>query len=284
MGVQSYYQLPSEGLIKVPADLLKSLCQHIVSQYISYLNTFKDKRRDARSLAKKYRIGINPDFKPVNEEVELHTVLEGVPERIKNAWRLEFGHLRLIIDWENQIWADRPKVNASYEESNEHGIPGYFTINPRALIELVNGPDYTIEGIINLINKAAYSAWHEATHAVQHNALKWLDPRQVQKDRTVRDNLESSPEDKRKEYLSAQVEFDPQIKTKIYQFHQRYSQDASQNNLAVFVGALQVADDPSDDFFSALKEKDLKRWKRAVKLMYLNYRFDISAILNSLPS
>jgi len=288
MRILSYSQFNqpiSEGLIKVPGDLLKSLCHHIISQYISYLNTFPDKQKDAQALAQKYGIEINSGFQPVNQEVELHTVLDDVPERIKNSWKLEFGHLRLIIDWENLIWKDRPKVNASYEEGNEHGIPGYFTINPRTLVECVTGPDYTIDKVIALINKVAYSAWHEATHAVQHNSLKWMDKRQVHKDRTIRNNPESSPEDRRREYLSAQVEFDPQIKTKIYQFNEKYGndQDNIQKNLAVFIGALQVTEDKPDQFFLALKMTDIKRWKHAVKLMYLNYKFDVSTILNTIP-
>ena len=47
------------------------------------------------------------------------------------------------IDWEQKIWADRPKVNASYEESDAHGLQGYFTINPKRLIDLMNKVDYT---------------------------------------------------------------------------------------------------------------------------------------------
>ena len=288
MRLQTYSKFTqpvSEGLIKVPNDLLRSLCQHIISQYVSYLNTFPDKQKDAQELAQKYGVEVDSNFQPVNQEVELQTVLEGVPERVKSAWKLEFGHLRLVIDWENKIWKDRPKVNASYEESNEHGIPGYFTINPRTLVECVTSADYSIDKIISLINKVAYSAWHEATHAVQHNALKWMDKKQVHKDRTVRNNPESSPEDRRREYLSAQVEFDPQIKTKIYQFNERYGDDQENihKNLAIFVGATQVTEAQPDPFFLALKTTDIKRWKQAVKLMYLNYRFDVSALLNTIP-
>jgi hypothetical protein len=276
--------LLTEGLIKVPKDLLKSMCDHIASQYVSYMNTIDKCKEDAKIVANKYDVQIDPNFEPVNKDVELNTVLEGVPERVKNAWKLEFGHLRLIIDWESKIWKDRPKVNASYEESDAHGIPGYFTINPRALIECVNG-DYRIDDAIEILNKAQYSAWHEASHAVQHNALKWMNKNQVSKSRTIRDNPDSSKEDRRREYLSAQVEFDPQIKTKIYIFNQKYGTDPEniRKNLAAFVAAVSVDDINPDEFFLALKNTDLRKWKRAVKLMYLNYQFDISDLLRSIP-
>ncbi len=274
----------TEGLIKVPSDLLRSMCDHIISQYVSYMNTIDKCKEDAQILAERYGVQIDPDFQPINKEVELNTVLEGVPERVKNAWKLEFGYLRLIIDWESKIWKDRPKVNASYEESDAKGIPGYFTINPRALIECLSG-DYKIEEVMGIFKKTQYSAWHEASHAVQHNSLKWMDKNQVHKSRTIRDNPESSQEDRRREYLSAIVEFDPQIKTKIYLFNQKYGEDREnmRKNLAAFVAAVPMDDVPADGFFSALKKTDLRRWKRAVKLFYLNYQFDISDILRSIP-
>jgi len=274
----------TEGLIKVPADLLRSLCHHIESQYISYMSTLDKCKEDARILAEKYGVEIDPNFQPINQPVELNTVLEDVPERVKNAWKLEFGYLRLIIDWEAKIWHDRPKVNASYEESDSHGIPGYFTINPRALIECLQG-DYKIEEVITILDKVRFSAWHEASHAVQHNSLKWLDKNQVYKSRIIRDNPESSKEDRRREYLSANVEFDPQIKTKIYVFNQKYGGDEAslRKNLAAFVAAVPLTDVKPDEFFLALKLTDLRKWKRAVKLMYLNYKFDITELLKTIP-
>jgi hypothetical protein len=277
--------LLTEGLIKVPSDLLMSMCKHILGQYVSYMNMFDKCKNDAVKLAKKYGVEIDQGFQPVNLAAELNTVLEDVPERIKNSWKLEFGYLRLLIDWENKIWTDRPKVNASYEESDAKGIPGYFTINPRTLVECVNSPDYNIFTAMEIFEKVAYSAWHEATHAVQHNSLKWVDRNQVAKSRVVRDNPDSSKEDRRREYLSAQVEFDPQIKTKIYVFNKMYGSDKEnlRKNLAIFVGALQVTEQKPDEFFAALKATDIRRWKNSVKLMYLNYQFDVSSILRTIP-
>jgi hypothetical protein len=112
-----------------------------------------------------------------------------------------------------------------------------------------------------------------------------MDKNQVHMSRTIRDNPESSQEDRRREYLSAIVEFDPQIKTKIYLFNQKYGEDREnmRKNLAAFVAAVPMDDVPADGFFSALKKTDLRRWKRAVKLFYLNYQFDISDILRSIP-
>jgi hypothetical protein len=269
-----------EGLIKIPHDLLKSLCGNIASGYISYLYLFDKHKSDAQTLASKYGVEIDPSFKPMNKEIEINTVLEGLPERMKNAWRLEFGHLRLIIDWEQKIWRDRPKVNASYEETAEKGIPGYFTINPFTWIEAIQ-TNYSLDILISLLNKAQYSAWHEASHAVQHNCLKWLDPSQVDKSRIVRDNPESDPEERRSEYLSSRVEFDPQIKTKIFQFQEKYGSDKENihKDLAAFVGAfLQESIEP-DEFFVNLKKTDLEKWKKAVGLIYKNYNFDISSLL-----
>jgi hypothetical protein len=49
------------------------------------------------------------------------------------------------------------------------------------------------------------------------------------------------------------------------------------------VAAIPMSDIPPDEFFLALKNTDLRKWKKAVKLMYLNYKFDISDLLKSVP-
>lgn len=273
------------GLIKIPNDLLKSLCDHVASQYISYLYTFPEHRADAEKLAGEYGVNIDRSFKPINRDIELNTTLQGLSDRIKNSWKLEFGYLRLIIDWEQKIWGLRPKVNASYEESNEKGIPGYFTLNPRKMIEAVGGENYSLDGIRKIINKAFNSMWHESTHAVQHNALKWIDKSQVQKSREVRNNPNSSTEERRREYLVSYVEFDPQIKTKIDLFMTKYGGDKANllKNLAVFVGGVKVEERKPDEFFEFIKNYDLKRWRKAVNLLYKNYGLDVSSILKGIP-
>jgi hypothetical protein len=246
----------------------------------------KERKEDAEKVAQKLGIEIDKNFKIKNHDVELNTSLEGVSDKIKDAWKLEFGYLRLIIDWEQKIWGDRPKVNASYEESTEHGIPGYFTINPKSFMDLVNSEDYSESKLTDLLEKIKTSVWHEASHAVQHNSLKWMDKQQVAKDRTVRNNPDASKEDKRNEYLSAAVEFDPQIKTKIFLFKKIATKDPTNvlKNLAAFVGAIQLEGQKGDEFFLALKKTDIKKWKKAVKLFYLNYGFDISTVLNTIPT
>jgi hypothetical protein len=275
----------TEGLIKVPNELLKSLIRHVYSEYLSYMYQNISKRDDAIKLANKLSIDIDKNFKPKNTDIELNIILDGVSDKIKQSWKLEFGYLRLIIDWEQKIWANRPKVNASYEESNEHGIPGYFTINPLSFMDLLKSDKYSMESLIDLFEKIKTSMWHEASHAVQHNALKWLDKNQIGKDRKIRNDPNSSPEDRRREYLSAAVEFDPQIKTKIFQFHKIAEKDPANilKNLAIFVGANQSEDTPPDEFFDAIKKTNIKKWKKAVKLFYLNYGFDVSNLLKTIP-
>jgi hypothetical protein len=274
------------GLIKVPDQLLGSLCAHVISQHISYLYTFPDKKSDAEDLAIEYNSMIDSTFIALNKEIDLTTALQDVPDSLQKSWRLEFGYLRLIVDWEQKIWVDRPKVNASYEESNEHGIPGYFTINPRSFTEEVNSENYNIQNIKQILDKVYYSLWHEASHAVQHNSLKWIDKTQVRKSRIVRDNPNSSPEDRRIEYLTSFVEFDPQIKTKIYQFRQKYGNDKENilKNLSIFVGSVKMDEENPDEFFDDLKNTDIKRWKKAVKAFYKNYNIDITDRLRDIPN
>jgi hypothetical protein len=273
------------GLIKIPNDLLKSLCDHVASEYISYLYTFPEHRKDAEKISEEFGVKIDKNFKAANRDIEINTSLKGLLDKIKNSWKLEFGYLRLIIDWDQKIWGSRPKVNASYEESDEKGIPGYFTVNPRRLIEAVNEEDYSLDKIRRIIEKAFTSMWHEATHAVQHNSLKWLDKDQIQKSRTVRDNPDSSPSERRKEYLVSYVEFDPQIKTKIDLFREKHGKDKKNllKNLAIFVGGIKEDGKNPDEFFNYLKMHDLKRWKKAVNLIYKNYGLDVSSILKSFP-
>lgn len=262
-----------------------SLCGHVLSQYISYIYSFPNRREDAEDLALEYNVIIDARFKPINKEIELNTTIDDLPDKIQKAWKLEFGYLRLLIDWEQKIWGSRPLVNASYEESNEHGIPGYFTINPRILMEAVkNGEDNT--KLKSILDKVYYSLWHEASHAIQHNSLKWMDKNQVGKSRTVRDNPDSTKQERRREYLMSYVEFDPQIKTKIYQFQQKYGKDKENllKNLAVFVGAVKLEGSKSDEFFETLRDYDIKRWKKAVSLIYQNYNLDISELVNKIPN
>lgn len=273
--------LIGEGLIKIPTDLYKSMITYILGQYISYINMYDMEISD--KLQKKYSVKIDTSFKPLNKEIELNTTLEGLPQKIKDNWKLEFGHIRLIIDWEYKIWGLRPKVNASYEESSTNGIPGYFTINPRKLIELLQST-YTIDDIESILTTLKTTVYHEITHAVQHNSLKWLDENAVGKSRIIRDNPLSSKEDRRLEYLSAEVELDPTIKSKIAQFQKKYSGKDLHKSLAIFVGAIQIEGDSGDEFFLALKKTNMKQWKRAVKKFYLNYDFNIENLLNTIPN
>lgn len=270
-----------EGLIKIPLDLYRSMLSYILSQYISYINNYD--KEIANKLQKKYGVQIDTSFKPVNKEIELNTTLDGLPQKIKDNWKLEFGYIKLIIDWEYKIWGLRPKVNASYEESSSNGIPGYFTINPRKLIDLLQ-TSYNINDIEDILTTLKTTVYHEITHAVQHNSLKWLDKNQVGKSRIIRDNPLSSKEDRRIEYLSAEVELDPTIKSKITQFQKKYSGKDLQKSLAIFVGAIQMEGETGDEFFLALKKTNMKQWKRAVKKFYLNYDLNIELLLNTIPN
>lgn len=274
------------GLIKVPDQLIRSLCVNVISQYISYLYTFDDKKIDAENLAIRYNSIIDATFKPINKDINLTTTMIGLPKKVQNSWKLEFGYLRLIIDWEQKIWETRPGVNASYEENEDHGIPGYFTINPRSFIEEVKSGEYNMERIMQIMDKVYYSLWHEASHAVQHNSLKWMDKSQVGKSRIIRDDINSSEEDRRIEYLTSLVEFDPQIKTKIYQFRQKYGVDNKNTlkNISIFVGSIKTDEENPDEFFQTLKNHSNKKWKKAVKNFYKNYNSDITEIINYIPN
>lgn len=280
--IPTFEEFLAEGLIKVPNDLYKSIVNYVLSQYFSYMNTIDKCKDDAKKLANKYKVDIDPKFTPENKTTDLETVLDGLSQKVKDNWKLEFGYIKLIIDWEYKIWGARPKVNASYEESNSNGLPGYFTINPRKLKELIESDNYSMKEVDSLIDTLKATIWHEASHAVQHNALKWLDKNQVWKSRVVRDNPNSSKEDKRAEYLTSIVEFDPTIKSKITQFAKKYDihdDNTIRKNLAVFVGALNIEGEKPDEFFSVLKQKDFKRWKKAVNKFYMNYDFDVNSLL-----
>jgi hypothetical protein len=274
----------NEGLIKVPRDLLRSICESVISQFISYAYGFKEHRKYAKKLARVFNVQIDTEFKPVNREIELETTLDGIPERIKSVWNPEYGHLKLVVDWEQKIWRDRPKVNASYEETPEKGLPGYFTINPRSIIEILNSPNFNKDDLVLKIRKFHFSVWHEVSHGVQHNALKWLDPNQVKKERRVRDNPESSPEEKRNEYLTQDVEFDPQIKSRIFLFNEKYENsniNETRKNLAIFTGGIESEEEP-DEYFLALKNTDPQKWRKAVKIFYRNYSFDWGSFLKEI--
>lgn len=98
----------------------------------------------------------------------------------------------------------------------------------------------------------------------------------------VRSNPDSTAADKRREYLQGQIEFDPQIKTKIGQFQRKYfnksmTQIELFDKIREFTGA--VASDINDEFFMAVKVKNYDKWKKAVSVFYRNYDFDIDKYL-----
>ena len=270
----------SEGLIKIPSNIFSSVMKAIYSDYISFIYN-NEYTELATTLARKHNIVVNKNFKLKNEAIDLDIVIDDLPQKVKDSWKLEFGYLKLIIDWEQKIWAGRPKVNASYEESNDKGLSGHITINPLALMTLVEAKELTDKNIDEIFEKLRTSMWHELSHAIQHNSLKWVDVKQVGKSRVVRDNPDSSKSERRNEYLSSLVEFDPTLKTKILKFKPQIDTNpkVTLQNLAIFVGSVKDSNKEPDEFFNALKLTDIKRWKKAVKLFYLNYGFDPSTLL-----
>ena len=270
-----------KNLIKVPESLYKTLVNKVFSQYLAYIN-MKDPVL-AQEFSRMYRIPIAGNFKMENETIRINASTEDLPKKMQDNWQLTFGFIRLMIDWEQKIWADRPKVNASYEESDAHGLQGYFTINPKRLMDLMNKVDYTKKEVHEIFKMMSSTLYHESTHAVQHNCLKWLDKNQIGKSRVVRDNPLSSKAERRMEYLSSQVEFDPTIKTKIGQFQREYAGKDLLKSLAIFVGGITVKDQEPDEFFAALKKTDIKRWKKAVKKFYMNYDLEIEKLLLDIP-
>lgn len=273
----------NEGLIKIPSSMIDSLIKEILNQYISYLYMMHDKK-NANILAKKYGVEIDYKFKGKNKEIEIDSIIDEVPSKIKDNWKLEFGYIKLLIDWDFEVRDKNSKINASYEESDANGFPGYIIINPSAWINLID-TEYSLSDLEKALKKVKFSAYHEATHAVQHNSLKWLNKKQVAKSRHLRDNPNSDKKDKRKEYLISQVEYDPQIKTSIHRFQDKYGEDIDnlRKNIAAFVGAINVEGIKPNEFFITLRNNKIKSWKKAVKLFYQNFNLDISSLLKNVP-
>lgn len=265
-----------KNLIKVPESLYRALINAVYSQYLAYIA--KTDEALALELSKQFKVDIAQNFKPKNKTIRIDANVEDLPKKMQDNWQLTFGSIRLIIDWEQKIWADRPKVYASYKELNYHGLQGYFTINPRRLIDLLSG-EYTKKDVIEIFRILSSTIYHEATHAVQRSCLKWLDKNQIGKSRIVRDNPNSSEEERRREYLTSEIEFDPTIKSKIGQFQRKYEGQDLLKSLAIFVGGIAVEGEEPDEFFAALKATDIKKWKKAVKKFYLNYDLKIEKVL-----
>lgn len=271
----------TEGLIKVPKSLLKTLIDESNAQYISYLALKLPK--EAEELSKLLKVEIRKNFQPINVAIDIDgSVDDSVSKKIRDSWKLQFGYLKFIIDWEQKIWAHRPKVNASYEETDEKGLAGHITINPRKWMALIDSGEFTVKSALDLIDTLKVSMWHECTHAVQHSSLRWLDPNQIAKSMVIRNNPDSDPVERRREYLSSNVEFDPQIKTKIGQFQRKYNPSKlNKKELATkisqFVGA--IPSDIVDEYFLALKLNNIQMWKAAIKKFYLNWDFDIKNLV-----
>lgn len=268
-----------EGLIKVPSDMIKKLCERIYGEYVSYMWTQTKFKDDAKKLAQKYNVKIDESFKPRNYFTEVTTIFKGLPDKIVKMWKYEFDRLDFMVDWENKYYKDVPKSNATFDEKT-----GQFMINPAKFKEALMDENYNIDNIISILEKVKTSMWHETSHAVQHNALKWIDKNQVGKSRFYRDNPNSTKQERRNEYLTSAVEFDPTIKTKIFDFRDKNkSSDPKEmlKELAIFVGAVLVDNKKPDEFFMALKITDLKRWKKAVKLFYQYFDFNVDKLLDN---
>lgn len=265
-----------EGLIKVPADMMNQLVDRTYTEYLSYMFHNTAHKDDAKELARKYGVAIIQNFKERNVFIEITSLLKGLSPKIINLWKLEFGRLDFMIDWENKYYVNVPKSNATFDEKT-----GQFMINPAKFKELVTSDAYSKNAVESLLEKVKTTMWHEASHAIQHNALKWADPNQVGKSRKFRDDPNSSKKDRRQEYLTSAVEFDPTIKTKIFVFRDKNKDKTGKElltQMAIFVGAIQASQE-SDEFFIALKETNFARWKKAVKLFYQFFDINVDNLL-----
>lgn len=267
------YRFISEGLIKIPDKLYKELLNITYSQYISYIekNIQPSESKDILigTLIQTYKINKHQKFnKFTNEPIKVDFKIDDVPVEFKGFWKENQKELLYVINWEQLKWADRPKVGGAYSDKDFK-----ITINPRLLIDLVKSQSTEIRDYVAAFDKPKYTLWHEMTHLVQKRAIANIDPSQVAK---LTSGGESQEERKtpeyREKYLQNMIEFDPMLKTAVYKFNSNYKHKIK--NISDFKKCFNdftlAADlEKDNDFFTVLFRKDIKRWKKAIKYLWI---------------
>ena len=114
---------------------------------------------------------------------------------------------------------------------------------------------------------------HELTHMIQFRAIINVDPYQLSKLTSGKESQEErKTSEYREKYIQNMIEFDPSLKTAIYKFKSNYDKKIKTlTDFKKYFNDFTLKEDlgKDNDFFRILFNKNILRWKKAVKILYV---------------
>lgn len=262
----------NEQLIAVPEELKNTILDYVFQSYLQYVRENLDSSNDKfepleNLLIRTYQIKESFKIKLDNSEIKFLIKPEDIPQEYRDVWKYKKDHIKLVIDWEQKKWPDRPLVGGVFKKNS-----GKIIINPRLLMDTVKNGSYDFNDYYDAFDKPKFTIWHELTHLMQLKAIIYIDPTQVAKETTgLETQIERMTPEYREKYLQNQLEFDPQIKTSIYRFLKLFRRKIkNKNDFKECFNLYTLKGDygHGNDFFRVLFAKQPEKWKIAVDELY----------------
>jgi hypothetical protein len=264
-----------EGLIPVPQKMMDEIMQGVVHVLISYVESkllkgrkrkYPEHNKKSKEIQKKY--GVKPStWRRGLELFEVDYDISDLPQNIQNAFTHERPQLTVWLDFENKIPKDG--WSAKYVDSKNKKPMEAVLVDPEFIKKYIWNDPSDLDYFIAHIKK---SVMHEMSHMVQFRALYKLDS--AYKNRVAPDGDS--------DYYLDPYEFDPQIKTALFDFQNtmrvqnwinksggslnRRSTD-EREAIDIYTGVKKPGNSHFgvNRFFLNLKQHNQKAWQLAVK-------------------
>jgi hypothetical protein len=262
--MHSFKEYLSEGLIKLPPNLLSELLEFGIYWYLCSIpqdevELLRTKHNikpldpsdigNTRVVSTKLLIDLN-DIP--QEYINRILKKEGIPlQQLKDSLPKKTINVKIYFKANNRIPESRLAQYDSYTQTIE--------VN---LVRFLNEKNVPIA-----LRRLIGTHKHELTHAIQHIFLAKLDDRQIE------DSYAHESEFSKSGYLASQIEFDPWIKTCIAHIESLVDQypDKEVNKFIRYYtlasNEKQIPNEKKSVFFDNLKKVDLEKWKKACKLL-----------------
>jgi hypothetical protein len=278
--MKSFKEFLIEGLIKLPKKTTQEVFERVLANYLSYIKANADPIKQKKhlevvnKLATYYGVKLSSFIKK-NFVFSVKLDVSDLPASYKASHDLK--DLIVVVDWEGKIGHFESEADAAWFEKQQ-----ILAFNPDRIIETLR--PYTDPADIQFaVGKFKADLDHEMTHVVQDLVLSKHDKSQSD----TNGYLDPDIDDKelRKRYYTSKIEFDPSIKSAMMEFHHdillsKHFKDKAKLREAIdtFVGIKSPKGSSffkTNELFKTLKKADHSKWKKAVKLLYLNLGIDV---------
>lgn len=260
-----------EGMLQVPQKMYERCFDVVVSEVLGCVDhLLKGVRKKHPQHAKMFREAVNKykvepaDYTGSGKFYEIPYETDGLPDKVKSAFKSNKPNLVLFIDWRGSVLSDN--VLGGYFDVDKNGNPAeVLAINPRETLRyLRNDP----QDVYYFINKVGSDLKHEMMHMVQKRALQYLNKNQAE--------MKPDYHSHGKDYFNSFIEFYPQIDSAVFDFKNLLSllkpkdKDTINSWAKIYVGAKKpayLAGVQPNKFFMYIKD-DKKLYEKAVKVFY----------------